>query len=219
MFTGLIEEVGKILRIQSNSAGKLFQIAAVKVVQGLKVGESVAIDGACLSVVESDSSSFTVQAVQETLTKSTLNFLKVGNRVNLERAMLATSRFGGHFVQGHVDGVGKLINLRSLGESAEMSLLVSDELLRYVVPKGSIAIDGISLTVVSIESAVVRVALIPLTLTETNLKDKKNGDFLNIEVDLLAKYIERFANREPISELKVGVTMPIIRCGNEISDN
>jgi riboflavin synthase len=203
MFTGLIEEVGKILRIQSNSAGKLFQIAAVKVVQGLKVGESVAIDGACLSVVESDSSSFTVQAVQETLTKSTLNFLKVGNRVNLERAMLATSRFGGHFVQGHVDGVGKLINLRSMGESAEMSLLVSDELLRYVVPKGSIAIDGISLTVVSIESAVVRVALIPLTLTETNLKDKKNGDFLNIEVDLLAKYIERFANREPISETKI----------------
>jgi riboflavin synthase len=203
MFTGLIEEMGKILKIQSNSAGKLFQIEARKVIRDLKIGESVAIDGACLSVVEFGSSCFTVQAVQETLTKSNLNFLKVGDYVNLERAMLATSRFGGHFVQGHVDGVGKLISLKSLGESGEMSLLVTDELLRYIVPKGSIAINGISLTVVSVESAVVRIALIPLTLTGTNLKYKKNGDFLNIEVDLLAKYIERFANREPISEAKI----------------
>ena len=203
MFTGLIEEMGKILRIQSNSAGKLFQIAAQKVVQDLKSGESIAIDGACLSVIESDSSSFTVQAVQETLTKSTLSFLKVGDYVNLERAMLATSRFGGHFVQGHVDGMGKLISLKSLGESAEMSLVVPDELLKYIVPKGSIAINGISLTIVAVESAVVRIALIPLTLTETNLKYKKNGDFVNIEVDLLVKYIERFANREPISEAKI----------------
>ena len=203
MFTGLIEEMGKILRIQSNSAGKLFQIAAQKVVQDLKIGESIAIDGACLSVVESDSSFFTVQAVQETLTKSTLSFLKVGDYVNLERAMLATSRFGGHFVQGHVDGIGKLISLKSLGGSAEMSLLVPDELLKYIVPKGSIAINGISLTIVAVESAVVRIALIPLTLTETNLKYRKNGDSLNIEVDLLAKYIEKFASRESISESKI----------------
>jgi len=203
MFTGLIEEMGRILRIQSNSAGKLFQIEAHKVVQDLKIGESVAIDGACLSVVEFGSNSFTVQAVQETLIKSTLNFLKVGDYVNLERAMLATSRFGGHFVQGHVDGMGKLISLKSLGKSGEMALLVPDELLKYIVPKGSLAINGISLTVVSVESAMVRIALIPLTLTETNLKYKKNGDFLNIEVDLLAKYIERYANREPISEATI----------------
>lgn len=203
MFTGLIEEMGKILRIQSNSAGKIFQIAARKVNQDLKVGESVAIDGACLSVIGFDASSFTVQAVHETLMKSTLSLIKVGDRVNLERAMLATSRLGGHFVQGHVDGMGKLISLKSLGESAEITLLAPDELLKYIVPKGSIAINGISLTVVSVESAVVRIALIPLTLTETNLKYKKNGDFLNIEVDLLAKYIERFSNRGPISEVKI----------------
>ena len=203
MFTGLIEEMGKILRIQSNSAGKLFQIAAQKVTKDLKIGESLAIDGACLSVVEFSSTSFTVQAVPETLTKSTFGLMKVGEMVNLERAMLTTSRFGGHFVQGHVDGMGKLISLKSLGESGEMALVVPDELVKYIVPKGSIAINGISLTIVAVESAVVRIALIPLTLTETNLKYKKNGDFVNIEVDLLVKYIERFANREPISEAKI----------------
>ncbi|MCK4639724.1 MAG: riboflavin synthase [Candidatus Marinimicrobia bacterium] len=204
MFTGLIEEVGKISRVTSNPEGKLFEILSTKVIVDLHVGDSVAVDGACLSVVFVMNDRFTAQAVDETLSKTTLVYFKSGVRVNLERAMSANGRFGGHFVQGHVDGVGSISLIAKTGNSATLTIQVPDELKQYIVPKGSIAINGISLTVASIVANQITVAVIPLTFRDTNLKTIRMGDLVNIEVDLLAKYIEQFvtgkSSVKPITE-------------------
>jgi riboflavin synthase len=204
MFTGLIEEVGKISRVTSNPEGKLFEILSTKVIVDLHVGDSVTVDGACLSVVSVMNDHFTAQAVDETLSKTILLYFKSGIQVNLERAMSANGRFGGHFVQGHVDGVGSISSIVKTGESATITIQIPDELKQYIVPKGSIAINGISLTVASIIANQIAVAVIPLTFRDTNLKTKRMGDLVNIEVDLLAKYIEQFvtgkSSVKPITE-------------------
>jgi len=204
MFTGLIEEIGKISRVTSNPEGKLFKILSTKVIEDLHIGDSVAVDGACLSVVSVMNDRFTAQAVDETLSRTTLIYFKSGVQVNLERAMSANGRFGGHFVQGHVDGVGSISSIVKTGESATITIQVPDELKQYIVPKGSIAINGISLTVASIIANQITVAIIPLTFRDTNLKTIRMGDLVNIEVDLLAKYIEQFVTRKysvkPITE-------------------
>ncbi|MBL7066759.1 MAG: riboflavin synthase [Candidatus Marinimicrobia bacterium] len=204
MFTGLIEEIGKVERIQSNPEGKLFEILSTKVTEDLHIGDSVAVDGICLSVVSMMNDRFTAQAVDETLSRTTLVYFKSGVQVNLERAMSANGRFGGHFVQGHVDGVGSISSIVKTGESATITIQVPDELKQYIVPKGSIAINGISLTVASIIANQITVAIIPLTFRDTNLKTIRMGDLVNIEVDLLAKYIEQFVTRKssvkPITE-------------------
>ncbi len=204
MFTGLIEEVGKISRVTSNPEGKLFEISSTKVIEDLHIGNSVAVDGACLSVVSVINDRFTAQAVDETLSRTTLVYFKPGVQVNLERAISANGRFGGHFVQGHVDGVGSISSIVKTGESATITVQISDELKQYIVPKGSIAINGISLTVASIIANRITVAVIPLTFRDTNLKTIRMGDLVNIEVDLLAKYIEQFvtgkSSVKPITE-------------------
>lgn len=204
MFTGLIEEVGKISRVMSNPEGKLLEILSTKAIVDLHVGDSVAIDGACLSVVSMMSDRFTAQAVDETLSRTTLVYFKSGVQVNLERAMSANGRFGGHFVQGHVDGVGSISAIVKTGESATITIQVPDELKQYIVPKGSIAINGISLTIASTIANQITVVVIPLTFRDTNLKTIRMGDLVNIEVDLLAKYIEQFVTRKssvkPITE-------------------
>jgi len=204
MFTGLIEEIGKISRVTSNPEGKLFKILSTKVIEDLHIGDSVAVDGACLSVVSMMNDRFTAQAVDETLSRTTLIYFKSGVQVNLERAMSANGRFGGHFVQGHVDGVGSISSIVKTGESATITIQVPDELKQYIVPKGSIAINGISLTVTAIIANQITVAIIPLTFRDTNLKTIRMGDLVNIEVDLLAKYIEQFVTRKssvkPITE-------------------
>ncbi|MCG2716619.1 MAG: riboflavin synthase [Candidatus Marinimicrobia bacterium] len=204
MFTGLIEEIGKISRVTSNPEGKLFEILSTKVTEDLHIGDSVAVDGACLSVVSAMNDRFTAQAVDETLSKTTLVYFKSGVQVNLERAMPANGRFGGHFVQGHVDGVGSIRSIVKTGKSATITIQVPDELKQYIVPKGSIAINGISLTVASIIANQITVAVIPLTFRDTNLKTIRMGNLVNIEVDLLAKYIEQFvtgkSSVKPITE-------------------
>ncbi|MBC8490999.1 MAG: riboflavin synthase, partial [Candidatus Marinimicrobia bacterium] len=163
MFTGLIEEIGKVERIQSNPEGKLFEILSTKVTEDLHIGDSVAVDGICLSVVSMMNDRFTAQAVDETLSRTTLVYFKSGVQVNLERAMSANGRFGGHFVQGHVDGVGSISSIVKTGESATITIQVPDELKQYIVPKGSIAINGISLTVASTIANQITVVVIPLT--------------------------------------------------------
>jgi len=200
MFTGLIEEVGKISRVTSNPEGKLFEISSTKVIVDLHVGDSVAVDGACLSVVSVMNDRFTAQAVDETLTRTTLVHFKSGVQVNLERAMPANGRFGGHFVQGHVDGVGSISSIVKTGNSATITVQVPDELKQYIVPKGSIAINGISLTVAGIDGNSITVSVIPISLTDTNLSRKKVGDYLNIEVDILAKYIEKLVTNRGSDE-------------------
>jgi riboflavin synthase len=191
MFTGLIEEMGTIRRIRDNLEGKRFEIGAKKVLTGLETGDSIAVDGTCLSVVSISNDSFTTQAVRETINRTTLRFFKAGTTVNLERAMAANSRFDGHFVQGHVDGIAMVSSIEKRGESAVITLEVPPRLDRYIAEKGSIAINGISLTVAEQSGSHISVSVIPLTLQDTTLSSKKRGDYVNIEVDILAKYVER----------------------------
>lgn len=195
MFTGLIEEIGAVRQVLTNSEGRLFTIAAEKVLEGLSIGDSVAVDGVCLSVVEVRNDGFVVQAVQETIRHSTLRFFQVGTKVNLERALRSGDRLGGHFVQGHVDGMAVISGLLRSGQSAMLDLNLPADLMKYLIVKGSIAVNGISLTVAERSGTAVSIALIPLTLRETNLGLKKVGDYVNIEVDLMAKYIEQLLPR------------------------
>jgi len=191
MFTGLIEEVGTIRKVMENPEGKAFQIEAHKVLEGLKTGDSIAVDGACLSVTSVLKDGFTVQAVQETIRKTTLAFFRPGLQVNLERAMAANSRFGGHFVQGHVDGIAPISSIEKKGNSAVITLEIPEKLRRYIAVKGSVAMNGISLTVAECTGRFLSVAVIPLTMKDTHLGVKKTGDYVNIEVDILAKYVAR----------------------------
>lgn len=195
MFTGLIEEIGAVRQVLTNSEGRLFTIGAEKVLEGLSIGDSVAVDGVCLSVVEVRNDGFVVQAVQETIRRSTLRFFQVGTKVNLERALRSGDRLGGHFVQGHVDGMAVISGLLRSGQSAMLDLNLPADLMKYLIVKGSVAVNGISLTVAERSGTAVSIALIPLTLRETNLGLKKVGDYVNIEVDLMAKYIEQLLPR------------------------
>ncbi len=192
MFTGLIEEMGKIKGITPNTKGKEFRIESKKVINHLNIGDSVAIDGACLTVTAQTKEYFSVQAVEETLVKTTLKNVKIGSSVNIERAVLAIGRFGGHFVQGHVDGIAEIVSFQRTGEAAKLKIKIPDAIVKYIVLKGSIALNGISLTVAEVNGSIVTIALIPLTLKNTNLGQKRVGNSLNIEVDLLAKYVENF---------------------------
>ena len=194
MFTGLIEELGTVRRISTNPEGRVFEITAKKVLEQLAIGDSIAIDGTCLSVISLKNDGFTAQAVQETIARSTLNYFRNGIKVNLERAMPAVGRFGGHFVQGHVDGIAVISNIVNSGRAAVITIDLPVGLTRYVVVKGSIAINGISLTVAEKSGNLVSVSVIPLTLHDTNLSLKRKGDFVNIEVDMMAKYVEQFVS-------------------------
>ena len=191
MFTGIIEEVGKVRDITKFSGGEKITITAEKVIANIEIGDSIAVNGACLSVTELYEDGFQAQAVQETLDKSNLKNVKKNDQVNLERPLRVNDRFDGHIVQGHVDGIGTFISKTEQGESAVIKIKLSQNLLKYVVKKGSIAINGVSLTVADIDSKVISIAVIPLTLQDTNLGSLHNGDDINIEVDILAKYIAK----------------------------
>lgn len=195
MFTGLVEGIG-IIRAVETAAGevRLTIEAPTGMVEGdsCRLGDSVAINGCCLTAVEVDGSRWSFQAGAETLSKTNLGRLKVGDRVNLERAMPATGRFGGHVVQGHVDGVGSVRNIERNGEWVDMTFDLPSQLARQLVPKGSITVDGISLTVVNANNESFSVALIPHTLSETTLGQRNVGDVVNIETDILGKYVARY---------------------------
>lgn len=192
MFTGLIETVGRIVRITGGKDGRTIGIEAEFTDRDLKIGDSIAVDGVCLTVTEEKGNFFAVDVVAETLRRTTLAHVQVGDRVNLERALAAGSRMGGHFVQGHVDGIGKIAALQDLAFGKLLRLSLAEPLLAFVVEKGSIALDGISLTVASVDSKFVDIAVIPHTWQATTLHFKKQGDAVNIEVDILAKYVKKF---------------------------
>jgi riboflavin synthase len=192
MFTGLIEEVGSIKRITSNKDGKEFQISASKILSDVNLGDSIAIDGVCLSVTEFSQNDFKVQAVHETIRKTTLCNLRTNSKINIERAMSANGRFGGHIVQGHVDGTGTISAINIFQKSAEMEISIPRNLMKYIVSKGSITISGISLTVAEKKESTIRIAVIPITFQDTSLSTKQVGNTINIETDLFAKYIENF---------------------------
>ena len=188
MFTGLIEEQGRVLTPPRN--GKL-SLAASKVTEGLALGDSIAVNGVCLTVSAFSGQLFTADVMPETLHRSNLGELSTGSLVNLERALPATGRFGGHFVSGHIDGVGSLLSVRPEGNALIFSIRAAPELLRGIVEKGSVAIDGVSLTVVEVTETLFSVSVIPHTAAVTTLAGKRPGDRLNLETDMIGKYVLR----------------------------
>ena len=188
MFTGIIEETGKILSITD----KIVVIEADTVLKNTKIGDSIAVNGVCLTVTDLNNSSFCADVSPETFRVSTLKELKKGSIVNLERAMAADGRFGGHIVSGHVDSIARIIAIEKNTEFYNLKISLNKDSSRYVVKKGSITIDGISLTVANIVDNIVTIAIIPHTYENTNLKTHQKDDLVNIEVDILAKYIEKF---------------------------
>jgi len=198
MFTGLVESIGRVASIDMATDSAVFTFESVPFADSLSIGDSVSVNGTCLTVTKFDSNSFSVDVMTQTLKLTSLQNLGKGDPVNLERAALVNSRLGGHIVQGHVDGTGS-IALLSPGEKwLQMDIQFPAELMKYVVPQGSICIDGVSLTVGSVQDELdqITVWLIPETLAKTNLSVKKPGDLVNIEVDVLAKYVERLTKRD-----------------------
>ncbi len=185
MFTGIIEEIGTVRDLSGG-----LTIEARKVVEDMKAGDSVAINGVCLTVIAVNRSSFRVELMPETVRRTNLGKLRYRDKVNLERAVPATGRFGGHFVQGHVDGVGVVSSVWREGQAVIMKFSVSEPLMPYIVDKGFVAVDGVSLTVISPQGNNFLVSLVGYTLDHTILGQRRPGDVVNIEVDVLAKYIE-----------------------------
>jgi riboflavin synthase len=193
MFTGLIQEVGKVLKAEKQGHELWLSLEAPKLCARLQIGDSVAVNGCCLTVVELKPPAVSFQAVGETLKRTLLGLLKKGEAVNLELPVTLNGPMGGHFVQGHVDGIAQILEMKPEGQGARLKVRVPDALVPYVVEKGSIALDGISLTVASVKGDEVEVALIPHTLQNTGLKFKKADDYLQVEADLLAKYVEKLS--------------------------
>lgn len=192
MFTGLIEEVGAMESAYKGEKSMKLTIRAKKILQDIKLGDSISTNGVCLTVSSFDSSTFTVDVMPETMRKTNLGKLVKGSPVNLERALKASDRLGGHIVSGHIDGTGFIREYRDEDIATWLTVETHEEVIKYIIPKGSIAIDGTSLTVVDTSENSFRVSLIPVTKEETVLLKKKVGDEVNLECDIVGKYIERF---------------------------
>jgi len=201
MFTGIVEELGEIVAVEHGAESAVLRVRGPLVTSDAAPGASIAVNGVCLTVVELDGQTFSVDVMAETLNRSSLGSLRVGAVANLERAMAASSRFGGHIVQGHVDGTGKIL-ARVPGDRWEVvQFTLPPEVSRYVVEKGSVTVDGVSLTVSAITEDTFSVSLIPTTLELTTLGYKTVGDLVNLEVDVIAKYVERLLTHpEPNAE-------------------
>ena len=200
MFTGIIEEVGKIKNIQGGTNYKL-TIGASKILEDIHLGDSIAVNGICLTAISWDNGSFTVDVMRETLERTSLHKLRAGSFVNLERALAANGRFGGHIVSGHIDGTGEIINIRRDDNAVWYKIKTSEKIMEFIIEKGSIAIDGISLTVAKVDRSAFYVSVIPHTLENTILLRKKAGDIVNLENDIVGKYIKSFTDKNSNSTL------------------
>lgn len=192
MFTGIIEEIGTVESIRRSGVNSDLVICAEKVLEGTKIGDSIAVNGICLTVTKLGNRTFTADVMNETLKRSSLSTIHAGAKVNLERAMLNNGRFGGHIVSGHVDGTGTIMQIKKDGIAFWYTVETKPEILHHIVEKGSIAIDGISLTVAKVGVSDFSVSIIPHTAKETILSEKKIGDRVNLENDIIGKYVERF---------------------------
>lgn len=191
LFTGIVEEIGTVQSIKRNPNSLQLNIACTKVLTDVKSGDSIAVNGVCLTVNEHQSASFTADVMPETFKTTTLHSLQIGSPVNLERAITENSRFGGHFVSGHVDGTGKVIGVRHYENAKYLEVKTEQNLLNYFIEKGSITVDGTSLTIFEVTQDGFVISLIPVTQTDSVIGQKQVGDFLNIECDMLAKYMEK----------------------------
>ncbi len=192
MFTGLIQEIGTVESITSNAEGKEFIISAPGLIKDINIDDSVATNGVCLTATKIKGDTFKVQVIHMTLEKTSLGYLKSQDKVNLELSLRPQDRLGGHFVQGHVNALGKIKKIEMTGDNWEIEVSFPRDLRKYMISEGSIALDGISLTIARLTDQLLTVAIIPHTLEKTSLSFKKVGDVLNLEVDMVAKYIENF---------------------------
>ncbi|TYP57800.1 riboflavin synthase [Thermosediminibacter litoriperuensis] len=192
MFTGIIEEVGVVAKLVGSSSGAMITVSCKKVLEDIRVGDSVAVNGVCLTAREVGNDFFVADIMPETFRSTALSELSAGKRVNLERALKAGGRFGGHMVLGHVDGVGKILKSYPEGNAVVIEIGASPELMKYVVPKGSVAVDGISLTVQGVGIHGFSISIIPHTLRATALQYKKPGDTVNLEADIIGKYVREY---------------------------
>lgn len=200
MFTGIIEEIGTVSSIVSGSRSGQLVIAAKTVLEGTRLGDSIAVNGVCLTVTQLSHNSFTADVMPETLRRSALGSLVRGSQVNLERAMPADGRFGGHIVSGHIDGTGVISELRRDENAVWVTISTDSSILGLIVEKGSIAIDGISLTVASLDKSSFAVSVIPHTAAQTTLLSKQKGEPVNLENDILGKYVQRLLHPEAVSK-------------------
>ncbi len=191
MFTGLVEEIGSVRRVEAGSEYRKITIDASRVLDDLALGDSISVDGACQTVTDIDTGGFAVETLATSLQKTTLGRLARGSQVNLERAVTPQSRFGGHLVQGHVDGLGRISGLRRRGHNVYLEVILPDELARYCISEGSVALDGTSLTIAELRGTRITMNIIPTTWDHTVLRQRSVGDHVNVEVDMMARYAER----------------------------
>ena len=210
MFTGIVEELGSIRSVRRGQHSSVLSIVAKDILSDLKIGDSVAVNGVCLTATTVDSGGFTADVMHETLNRSSLCNLTVGSHVNLERAMAANGRFGGHIVSGHIDGTGTITALRKDDNAVWYTISASQELLRYIVEKGSIAIDGISLTVAEVGESWFSISAIPHTVAVTTLGEKRPGDTVNLENDVIGKYVEKLLRPQPQETAKNSLTLEFL---------
>ena len=210
MFTGIVEEKGKIRYIQLGGESGVLSVKAKKVLQGTKIGDSIAVDGVCLTVTSLQPDGFTADVMTETMRRSSLGSCKAGSQVNLERAMAADGRFGGHIVSGHIDGTGVVRSMVREENAIWVSIETSPQILRLIVEKGSICIDGISLTVAKVDEAGFQVSVIPHTGEETTLLEKVPGNLVNLENDVIGKYVEKLLGLNKKEKKESGITMEFL---------
>lgn len=197
MFTGIVEETGTVRRIRRGRASAELAIEAKKVLEDARIGDSIAVNGICLTVTGIENGVFTADVMHETLSRTSFSQLTAGSRVNLERAMAADGRFGGHIVSGHVDGVGAITDLQKDDNAVWYTFRAGPQVMRYIVEKGSITVDGISLTVARVGADTFSISAIPHTVAQTVLRDRKKGDLVNLETDIIGKYVEKLLYAGP----------------------
>ncbi|MDD6059373.1 MAG: riboflavin synthase [Ruminococcus sp.] len=210
MFTGIVEEVGTVREIRKGQTSSFIEIQAKTVLSDVHIGDSIAVNGVCLTVTEFSADSFRADVMNETLNRSSLGSLRSGSHVNLERAMPANGRFGGHIVSGHIDGTGVITDIRRDGISVWYTIGTTAAVMRYIVEKGSVSIDGISLTVAKVTDSSFSVSIIPHTAEQTVLSYKKNGDTVNLENDIIGKYVEKLINPQNSPKEPNGITMEFL---------
>lgn len=210
MFTGIVEEIGRIQAIRHGSRSAVLSIQCRKVLDGTRVGDSIAVNGVCLTVTELGKDSYCADVMAETLRRSSLGALKAGSRVNLERAMPADGRFGGHIVAGHIDGTGRIEAVQREETAVWYQVSAEPEVLHYIVEKGSITIDGISLTVAEVTENDFRVSIIPHTQANTILADRDVGDVVNLETDIIGKYVEKLLTGQNPPKKESKLTMEFL---------
>ena len=210
MFTGIVAEIGKIQNVKKNVKSSVITIEGNKIFEDINIGDSISVNGVCLTVTTFSNNTFTADVMNETISRSSLGQLQNGSSVNLERAISANGRFGGHIVSGHIDGIGKIIKIEKDDNSIWYTIAVKDNLMKYIVEKGSIAIDGISLTIAKVAVNDFSISIIPHTVQETILSHRSVGDIVNIENDVIGKYVEKLITCEKNQKVKSNITMDFL---------